>query len=235
MLLLRQMCSGKGLLIALIVGFIAVESIVAACVLSLLHLKNSNNWAAKSEQVLIELERLMSSVAGAETSQRGYLITGSDTYLAPYRDALDSLESQIRRIGSLTRDNSLQQDRVAFLATQVEQRSDEMDHAVEIRRTKGLPFAKSLVTVNKQNGTMDTIEDITGQIRAEETRILEHHRAESEAWAFTTGSFAVVFFLLNAVVFTFCGVVMKMALSSQAQTERLLQALPHSSTAASAR
>ena len=110
-----------------------------------------------------------------------------------------------------------------------------MDHAVEIRRTKGLPFAKSLVTVNKQNGTMDTIEDITGQIRAEETRILEHHRAESEAWAFTTGSFAVVFFLLNAVVFTFCGVVMKMALSSQAQTERLLQALPHSSTAASAR
>ncbi|MBA3754519.1 MAG: CHASE3 domain-containing protein [Nitrospira sp.] len=36
---------------------------------------------------------------------RGYLITGSDRYLAPYRDAVDTVETRIRRIGSLTRHN----------------------------------------------------------------------------------------------------------------------------------
>lgn len=229
-MLLRRLCAGKGLILTLIVAFVTVESIVAACFLSLLHFKSSTNWAGKSEQVLIELERMMSTVAGAETKQRGYLITGSDNYLVPYRDALDTLEGQIRRIGSLTRDNVTQQDRVAFLATQVEQRSDEMDHAIVTRRTKGLPFAKSIVAVHQQNGTMDTIEDITGQIREEETRVLERHRADSEAWAFTTGAFALVFFLLNAVVFTLCGVVMKMALASQAQAERLIQTLQRPST-----
>ncbi len=231
---LKQFYTGKGLIITLIVGFLAVESIIAAGFLSLVHFKTSTNWAAKSEQVLIELEQMRSTVVGAETQQRGYLITGSDEYLPPYREAIDTLEAQLRRIGSLTRDNSLQQDRVAFLATQVEQRSDEMDHAIVTRRNKGLPFAKTVVSTNHQNRTMDTIQEITGQIRDEENRALARHRADSEAWAFTTGSFAVAFFLLNAVVFTLCGVVIKLSLGSQAQAERLLQIL-RPSTAATTR
>ena len=229
---LRRIFAGKGLIVALIVGFLAVESIVAACFLSLMHFKTSNNWASKSEQVLIEVERMRSIVTGAETHQRGYLITGSDEYLAPYREALDMLQEQIRRVGSLTRDNRMQQDRVAFLATQVDQRSDEMEQAIALRRTKGLPGAKSIVTQNQQNRTMETIHDITGQIRDEETRVLARNRADSEAWALTTGSLALVFFLLNAVVFALCGVVMKLALSSHAQTERLVDALRPSGTPA---
>lgn len=223
--MLRRLLAGKGLMIVLAVGFIAVESIVVASFLSLVHFKTSNHWATKSEQVLIELERMSSAVAGAETQQRGYLITGSDEYLPPYRQAIDTLDTQLRRIGSLTRDNRLQQDRVAFLATQVEQRGDEMDQAIATRRTKGLPHAKSVVAANQQNRTMETIQDIAAQIRDEETRVLQRHRADSEAWAFTTGSFAVAFLILNAVVFTLCGVVMKLALSSQSQAERLLQTL----------
>ena len=166
----------------------------------------------------------MSTVAGAETSQRGYIITGSEDYLPTYREAVTTLEAQIRRIGGLTRDNAVQQDRVAYLATQVEQRSEELDQAIVTRRTKGLPYAKSVVAVNQQNRTMETIHDISAQIREEETRVLQRHRSDSESWAFTTGSFAAVFFLLNAVVFTLCGIVLKMALTSQAQAERLLHA-----------
>lgn len=232
--MLRRLLAGKGLMIVLAVGFIAVESIVVASFLSLVHFKTSNHWATKSEQVLIELERMSSAVAGAETQQRGYLITGSDEYLPPYRQAIDTLDTQLRRIGSLTRDNRLQQDRVAFLATQVEQRGDEMDQAIATRRTKGLPHAKSVVAANQQNRTMETIQDIAAQIRDEETMVLQRHRADSEAWAFTTGSFAVAFFILNAVVFTLCGVVMKLALSSQSQADRLLQSL-RPSTAPSSR
>ena len=100
--MLRQIFAGKGLIVALVAGFIAVESIVAACFLSLVHFKTSNNWATKSEQVLLELERMLSTVAGAETGQRGYLITGSDDYLTPYRDALTTLESQSAGSGRLS-------------------------------------------------------------------------------------------------------------------------------------
>lgn len=229
--MLHRLLAGKGLIIVLAVGFIAVESIVVASFLSLVHLKTSNTWATKSEEVLLELERMMIAVSGAETNQRGYIISGSDDYMPPYREALVTLEDQLHRVGTLTRDNRLQQDRVAFLATQVEQRSDEMDQAIVTRRTKGLPPAKSVVEANQHNRTMETIQEIAAQIRDEETRILQRHRADSEAWAFTTGSFAVAFFILNAVVFTLCGLVMKLALSSQSQAERLLRTLRPSTTA----
>ncbi|MBA5874723.1 MAG: hypothetical protein GDA66_09275 [Nitrospira sp. CR1.2] len=229
--MLHRLLAGKGLIIVLAVGFIAVESIVVASFLSLVHLKTSNTWATKSEEVLLELERMMIAVSGAETNQRGYIISGSDDYMPPYRKALVTLEDQLHRVGTLTRDNRLQQDRVAFLATQVEQRSDEMDQAIVTRRTKGLPPAKSVVEANQHNRTMETIQEIAAQIRDEETRVLQRHRADSEAWAFTTGSFAVAFFILNAVVFTLCGLVMKLALSSQSQAERLLRTLRPSTTA----
>ena len=54
--MLRRLLAGKGLMIVLAVGFIAVESIVVASFLSLVHFKTSNHWATKSEQVLIELD-----------------------------------------------------------------------------------------------------------------------------------------------------------------------------------
>lgn len=232
---LRRTWSGTGLFIGLLIGFIAVESIIAACFLSLLHFKTSNNSALRSQQVLVELERMMGAVTGVETSQRGYVITGADDDLPLYRDALDTLDAHIRHVDDLTRHNGIQQDLVVALETQVAQRADEMNHVIVARRTEGLPFAKSALVVNRHNRTMDKIHEIAGQIREEETRTLKHHREDSDAWALTTGSFAVALFLLTTVPFILCGVVMKMALAGQAQAERLLQVLPHPSPTASTR
>ncbi|WHZ24282.1 MAG: hypothetical protein OJF47_003394 [Nitrospira sp.] len=229
---LRRIWSCTSLFIGLIIGFVAVESIVAAGFLSLLHFKASNDSALKSQQVLIELERMMGTVTRAETSQRGYIITGTDDDLVPYRGALDTFEAHIRRIGTLTRHDDTQQNLVASLDTQITRRADEMDHVIVARRTEGLPFAKSVVVVNRQNGTMDRIHEIAGQIREEETRALNHHREDSNVWALTSGSFVAVFFLLTAALFTLCGIVMKLALTSQAQAERILRALPHPSPTA---
>ena len=75
---------------------------------------------------------------------------------------------------------------MAFLATQIDQRSDELDQAIVTRRTKGLPSAKSVVSQNHQNRMMDTIQEITGQIRDEENRVLLGIGQIPEAWAFTT-------------------------------------------------
>ena len=42
--MLRRMYAGKGLIIALVVGFLAVEAIVAACFLSFMHVKTSRTF-----------------------------------------------------------------------------------------------------------------------------------------------------------------------------------------------
>ena len=98
-----------------------------------------------------------------------------------------------------------------------------MDDAIITRRIKGLPDAKSVVVSNRQSGTMDAIQDVVGQMRAEETSPTGAPPGGLGSRAITTGSFTAVFFLLTAIVFALCGLLMKMALSSQAQAERLLQ------------
>lgn len=223
MSLLSRMGTGNGLPVSLIIAFVAVESIVAASFLSLLQFKTSTAEVSHRQQSLLELERMVGTVAGAETNQRGYLITGSEHYLAPYRDALNTLETHLRRIGVLTQDSLVQRRLVAQLENQIDRRSDEMNHAILARRTEGLPVAKSVVLVNHDHGTMNTIRQLAGQIRDEEVRALERHWADSQAWAVTAGSFTVVFFLVTAALFALCGVVLRLSLTSQAQAERLVQ------------
>lgn len=227
---LRRLYAGRGLMISLCLAFVAVESIVAACFLSLVHLKTAHNWVEKSHNLSLEIERAMNAVAGAETNQRGYLITGSDHYLASYRDALDTIGIQIQHLGSMTGNNANQRDRIVYLTAQVRQRLDELDSAIVTRRNESPPFAKSAVGVNQYHVTSEALHEIAWQIREEETRALERHRADSEAWAVTTGSFAVALSLVTAVVFALCGVIIKMAMMSQAHAERILQNLPRIST-----
>ena len=54
---------------------------------------------------------------------------------------------------------------MAYLVSQIEQRSEQMDDAIITRRIKGLPDAKSVVVSNRQSGTMDAIQDVVGQMR----------------------------------------------------------------------
>ena len=73
---LNRIYTGKGPSSCVSRRILAVEAIVAAGFLSLAHFKTSTNWATKSEQVLIELERMKSAMIGAETQQRGYFDHG---------------------------------------------------------------------------------------------------------------------------------------------------------------
>ena len=48
----------------------------------------NDKWVAHTYQVRSELAELWAQVRGAETGQRGYLITGDERYLAPYQSAI---------------------------------------------------------------------------------------------------------------------------------------------------
>ena len=218
-----------------------MESIVAAGFLSLLHFKTSANWVSAKPTCFARIGASTDQTPSraAETNQRAYLpLLDLMTIFTPSsrRDG-QHWTDHLQRIGSLLLGVMPSNRTVWPIRCEPDrsQRSEQMDDAIITRRIKGLPYAKSVVASNRQSGTMDAIQDVVGQMRAEETRLLERHRADSEAWAITTGSFTAVFFLLTAIVFALCGLLMKMALSSQAQAERLLQTLSRSSTAPAAR
>src|SRR5262245_27237683 len=53
----------------------------------------NDRWVAHTYQVRTELAELLSQLKDAETGQRGYLITGTERYLAPYQASLSVIKS----------------------------------------------------------------------------------------------------------------------------------------------
>src|SRR5215210_4264792 len=64
---------------------------------------------AHTNQVIAQLEAILSTVKDAETGQRGYLITGELAYLEPYQSAVRRLDGQVEAARALTADSPVQQ------------------------------------------------------------------------------------------------------------------------------
>lgn len=95
----RRLLAGFGLSAAVLM-MVAVVSYRNAYLLI-----ENDAWVAHSHQVRIELADLLSELKDAETGQRGYLLTGDDSYLEPYKTALGSIQTTLANLRKLTADN----------------------------------------------------------------------------------------------------------------------------------
>ncbi|MBJ3787000.1 response regulator [Devosia sediminis] len=144
-------------------GFVAYTNFQA--------LREGNQRIVQTHVVIVALDELLSHVQDAETGQRGYLLTGTDTYLAPYDSALRAIGPQLDRIANLTNQSSVQEDRLEILRQRVDAKLAELNETIELRRTAGIEAALALVNSDRGMIEMDAIR---AQIRAmadEEVRI----------------------------------------------------------------
>src|ERR1700716_1632653 len=76
---------------------------------------DSNQWVNHTHEVLFEFEQVMASSVDAETGTRGFVITGNENFLEPFRDAQLKLSEHLARARELTRDNPVQQKNIESL------------------------------------------------------------------------------------------------------------------------
>src|SRR3954453_18917782 len=108
-------------------------------------LVDRDNWRRHTYQVLQQIEAVVARVIDAETGQRGYIITGNDRYLDPYRAAVTNTGTSIKELATLTLDNPRQQARLQTLNSLVRQKFDELADTVNLRRDKGFEAALAVV------------------------------------------------------------------------------------------
>jgi len=65
-----------------------------------------------THEVRENLEKIVSQLKGAETGQRGFVITGQPHYLQPYNVGLAGLEVAVADVRTLTSDNPFQQVKI---------------------------------------------------------------------------------------------------------------------------
>src|SRR5215475_7308559 len=66
----------------------------------------NQEWVNHTYDVLRSLDETLASIQEAESNQRGYLLTGLDSYLKPYNYAVGLVTRDLARLAELTSDNA---------------------------------------------------------------------------------------------------------------------------------
>jgi len=160
----------------------------------------------RSQETMTALGDVLSAVQDAETGQRGYLLTGDDSYLEPYRTALGVASTRLAAMEKALADDPAQGDRLKLLARRVQDKMDELRETIELRRTQGLEPAMALVTSNRGKAAMDDIRARLAAMGAIEldkrARRLEEMESAYSA-ALTSGAASAVLGILLTIFIAF--------------------------------
>jgi PAS domain S-box-containing protein len=127
--------------------------------------------ALHSRQVEIALEESESTLKDAETGQRGYLLTGDTTYLAPYERAKAEIGPRLDELARMTADNPSQQSNINQLRTLTREKMDEMAQTVSLYQSGNADAAKAMVLSDRGLLLMDRLRLLFAQMHSEETRL----------------------------------------------------------------
>ncbi len=136
-------------------------------------LNEDAQWVAHTHQVISSLENLLSLMKDAETGQRGFVITGDESYLAPFESARSSIDQQLSRLERLTADNEARQRRLPELRQRVAAKMTELDKAMTLRREQGGQAAADYVRTDRGKQAMDDLRKLERELVDDEHRLLD--------------------------------------------------------------
>jgi PAS domain S-box-containing protein len=168
--------------------------------------QDAEGWVVHTYRVINSTESLMSMMKDAETGERGYLLTGDESYLGPYNSAIAALPRGLKELKDLTSDNPSQQARWVDINRLTDERLSILKRAIELRKASQVDAALTLVRTGEGVQAMDDLRSTLDAVMSEERDLLAERTAEAEnrasrgRWVLGLGSGALVLLLVFASV-----------------------------------
>lgn len=189
-----------------IVGFTLAGTLLGIvgwlCFRQLQKTRQANAEVVHTLVVRANITTLVELLDEAETGQRGFLITGDPSYLAPYERAVRLLPVQTDRLRDLTRDDTVQQAYFARLDKLVAEKMSEVGETIDLRKNQGFDAASRLVRTNAGKNMMDRIRDVVSSMLDQEAQVYNQRQALStrESRALTASSLLGILLALLIVL-----------------------------------
>ena len=170
----------------LFVGFMLAA--LATVVIALFTYQNGQNRAAAvarinvGVEVISQVQAVLSTLKNAETGQRGYLLTGKETYLEPFRASEAALGQEFDVLKTLLADSPEQLGRLTTVQRLAAQKMDELRRTIALQRAGQQGEALALVQSDEGFVLMN---DVRAQLRdmlnAERLSLEERRRTWEDA------------------------------------------------------
>jgi CHASE3 domain sensor protein len=95
-------------------------------------------------EIILKAEALLSAMTEAETGQRGYALTGNETYLEPYTAVRESLTVQLEALRQVSLIEAARKH-LETLAPLMTAKLAEMSRVIALRRNHDLPSVQAVV------------------------------------------------------------------------------------------
>ncbi len=156
--------------------FLVTAAVVVGSTLATYWFGNRVLQVRAREQVrrdgITRLEQLESVLKDAETGQRGFIITGDESYLLPFNQATQRLPADLanlRKCSSLV----ITSEEVAKVTTLIQQKMAELNSIIEVRRHSGFDAALPLVQAGSGKRLMDDLRNEVVELRERQAAALK--------------------------------------------------------------
>ena len=149
----------REVLVALVLLLLFVVALGAVAYSLVVGFSKTLQTLDRSREITIIAEDLYRHLLSAETTQRGYVITGSLDYLEPYEQNVQNVQASRAALTRSIAQASQYANEVQILSAQIDSKLAELANTVAIRRTYGFAAANSVVSTDLGLSLMDNIRE----------------------------------------------------------------------------
>ena len=150
-----------------IIAMVALAALIVAVAMSASfcsfnQVKEASEAREHINLVIQSADNLLSALKDAETGERGYLLTGDETFLAPYSLAKSNIVADFNTLRLQTKIQSAQQY-LGTIGPLVDAKMADLSRLIELSRNKGYESAAAEVRKGRGKQLMDSIRTELGE------------------------------------------------------------------------
>lgn len=119
---------------------------------------------AKIIETRLAVQKIKEFAIDAETGQRGFLLTGKDAYLVPYKDAIAKIDGTLDFLRNRLVGNQKQLAQFAIISRMLARKLGELDISIRLRQTDQEIAWRSVIETDQGKLYMDAMRDATNDL-----------------------------------------------------------------------
>ncbi|MDP5338364.1 MAG: response regulator, partial [Nodularia sp. (in: cyanobacteria)] len=186
------------------------------------YIEISNQQQKTLDKINIQ-EQLLSLITDAETGQRGYILTGDQSYLEPYELAITKIAEKIKLLKKLTLNQFNKQGNITTLESLLSTRLTLLKQTIELRKNQGFEASLQVIKTNQGKNLMDNIREIIGEMEQEEQKRLQQQSLAAKVSRLNTIVTVVIAICLCFIILAFVYYLIYREVIERTRTEEVLK------------
>ncbi|HEY1946541.1 MAG TPA: PAS domain S-box protein [Bryobacteraceae bacterium] len=207
----------SALLLVLLIGISSYRAWIAY--------HQQSEQAAVTRQIVQDADDVIAALRDAETGQGGFLLTGRDAYLEPYRKSLAEITVSLDMLASSARVHPDQVKRVERLRPLIKSKLDELQQTIELKRQQGSEAALTVALTGRGYALMGQVRQLCAEIQNAAYARLQQQTEDTRS---SVNQIGLVSTLGSLILFACLVIAWSIIQKGTRQREKLIQDLQKS-------